>query len=1493
MAALTVVIGFILLVMLIVSFSFSQTYISKKITSYISREINSQITLDKIKFTFFNRLTAKNILIRDQNLDTLLFLPQLTATIKKLDIKNQDIRLGKVVALKPSFFLITDSLGLMNVNWYLNMLKKEEKKSKPGKFTMRMGRAEVIDGKFCQIKMIRPEPKTRMDYRNIRISGIDFAMNDFFVQGDSVYMEIDGVKMKEQSGFGIRDMKSKLSVYKKKIVFTDAIIECDSSEINAPLIAVLGDSITGFKNFNNKAIFDIKITQSAISGQDLKYFIPVKEMPENTFGFEGEVKGTVSELRGRKIRIKGMDKTDIYMNFALSGLPDIKNTFIFCEINSLKTSANDLMLIRIPEGKILTLPENIRKIENITFTGSFTGFINDFVTYGKLFTPYGSVSTDISLRPEGSKIFTIKGSVKGTGINIGELSGNRTLLGQSTITADIDGKTESFKTFAVNVAGIIDSIEINNYKYEKIKLAGYFTDKTWDGTIKAEDENLKMDLSGMFDFREELPEFDFTLDIKKADLFKLNIDKTDSTSALALLVTANFKGNNIDNLDGEIRLHNSDFRKYGNNLKVNEFLLKTFSENNSRILTLNTDFLTTEIKGRYNFSSIINDFKNVLAAMFPSKYNNFSIKPYHTANSFNFLINFRKTEELNKFLKTGLTISDKSTVKGIIKPDSLIYITGEAKYFGVKNNILDKLSFEAHYSDSLLNASVKTSSFNLMNIAELKNFYINFSTFPDHFRTNIEWIENENESHKGFFEATGEFVPLSGSKKEYAGALMKLNILPGEVYVKNNPWKINPAEIVADSNSIKISRFIINNNDNYFLTEGAASEDKMDTIYFKLNGIDIDVLNELIKKDTLSKPGKIELGLGGILGGTISLTDVYKNLMFESDVKIRDFKILESNYGDVKISSVWNKTKNIVDIEINNNLDGKKMFDVNGYYNPETKFVDLNIKTDKLPMEIMNPIAKTFATGITGTATGAVRFFGEFKKPFVTGTLFAENGTMKINFLQVKYIFSDSVKFDKDAIRFKNLVFKDENGNSGTLNGAVYHKYFKDFSPDLNITINNCLVLNTKSKDNEFFYGTASASGIVNIKPIDPVLKFDISINTGRNSRFYFPLTKGKSLTEKSFITFVAPTESDSSETFQQKKIAISKKQGKPIELLIDLEVTPDAEIQLLIDPKAGDIMKASGRGNLNISLDRKGIFKIFGDYIIENGDYLFTLGNIINKSFSVENGGKISFNGDINDADIDIKAIYKTRASLYDIMPGILPESQQNERIPVECLLVLTGKLFNPVVGFDINLPTADEETKAYLRSMIKSDEEMSRQFLFLLVMNRFYADPTLGTQAKTADIGSTTVGVTTMEMLSNQLSNWLSQISKDFDIGIYYRPEFQSLPNSNELQVALSTQLLNDRVTINGNFDVAGNQAQGRIGTSKTNNITGDFEIEYKLSEHLRFKFFNRSIDNIYIDNSVQYTQGIGLFYRHDFNSLKDLFSKKEKESGKKEEETNMVNK
>jgi hypothetical protein len=429
------------------------------------------------------------------------------------------------------------------------------------------------------------------------------------------------------------------------------------------------------------------------------------------------------------------------------------------------------------------------------------------------------------------------------------------------------------------------------------------------------------------------------------------------------------------------------------------------------------------------------------------------------------------------------------------------------------------------------------------------------------------------------------------------------------------------------------------------------------------------------------------------------------------------------------------------------------------------------------------------------------------------------------------------------------------------------------------------MVLNTRPKDNELFYGIAFASGLATIKSAtEGAVGFDISARSGRNTRFYIPLNTSLSVSEVSFVSFVdrSTVSTEIQESEVKPVLAPAKTTG--IDVNMDLRITQDAEVQLIFDLKVGDIMKANGSGDLNINLNKKGDFTITGDYIIERGDYLFTLGNILNKPFSLENGGRIMFNGDIYDAEIDLKAIYKLRASLSEIMPF----DASTERVPVECQLNLSGKLFNPVIGFNIYLPTADERTRAYVRNAIATEEQMSRQFLYLLVMNSFFADPSLGAgTAQSSGTAGTAAVVTTSEMLFSQLSNMLSQITNDFDIGLVYRPGVgNSDINPDQLEVALSKQILNDRVVINGNFDV-----RGSGNDPNTNQITGDFDAEIKITERVRFKVFNK-YNNPYTGKTEPYTQGIGIFFRQDFNRLSDLFGKKEGSEIKKHDDPGIEN-
>jgi hypothetical protein len=1461
-----------------------QTYLVKRITNHFSNEIKSTISVSKIEFRFFNKLILNDILIKDKNNDTLLYTQKVTSGIRRIDLRNMTIRLGRVTVIKPVVKFITDSTGIMNLTTYLEMLKSPSDSLKKGNNQFFIDQIDISDARFSLINHTGLPGKTKIDFNNLNISNINGIIEDFKVLKDSTTFNIYGLGFKEANGFSVKKMSSSVLLAKQIFRFNSTYLSCDSSILNIPKLKIVADSSSSFKKFTEKIKLDILLDKSLVSSSDLQYFIHSLNGINESVWLSGKIFGTISELRGRRIEISYRDYTYLNCDFDFSGLPKIENTFIYIGVKNLKTNAKDFENIQIEGKGNVNIPEVLYKLGNISFDGSFTGFTTDFVTYGKVRTNLGSVSTDISLRPEESNKYRIKGLLTGSEINLGELSAKPQLLGKLSIQTNVDGFAYSLKKFAVNLTGNIDSIEINRYLYRNVVLNGFFTEKTWDGSINIVDKNIKLDLIGLLNFKNKLPEFDFTLNISYANLYNLNIDRLDSTSSVTMLLTSNFRGSSIDNIDGEIKLINSSFKKYSNTLILKDFSIRTFKENNKPVLSLRSDFVDADITGYYNFATLGTLFKSTISSLMPSQFSEPVRRNELKKNHFTYAVNFKNTDKINIFFKTGLLLADKSSINGTIYSDSLIRITGKSNLLTFRNNVFKELTVDAIVSGSNLAVDMNSSSLILLGQSELKGFSVNFKTKPDNFSFSVNWDNKDKILNSGTFIARGTIVKNTNGK---GNAILNVDIDSTEIYSRNNLWKFSHSSILIDSNAIKINKLYISNKDRYYMVDGSVSENPADTLHLKFKGIDIAPLNYLGNQKKLKDPNKIPLNIKGNLNGDILLTNVYSDILLESNINLNGFSLLGSEYGNISIRSAWDKVRKVAKINANNNLAGVKMFDVSGIYNPSTKKIELTAITTKLPIDALNPLLKAFASGISGLASGKVTLTGEPGNIVLKGAVMAENATMKIEYLQTKYKMNDTIRLEKNKIKFNNIRITDEKGNTATVTGSVNHKNFREYSADLIINTNECMVLNTKPKDNQLFYGTAYASGVTTIKSGPNSLSFDISARTGKNTKFYIPLNRGLSVSEYSFITFVDSTtgmeeEAGVDDIRPTPAPATVKQTG--MDLNFDLEVTPAAEVQIIFDSKVGDVMKGRGSGNLNINLDKKGNFKISGDYIIEDGDYLFTLRNILNKSFSVENGGKIIFNGDLDNAEIDMKAIYKLKASLSDI----LPDEGSKERIPVECQLNLSGKLFNPIVTFNIYLPTADERTRTYLRNAISTEEELSRQFLYLLVMNSFLPDPSFGTPSQsTTTTGTSAMAVTTTEMLSNQLSNWLSQISNDFDIGFNYRPGYNAI-NPQEVQVALSTQFLNDKVVINSNFDVRG----ADNNTSSDKPITGDFDVEYKITEKIRFKVFNR-FNNPYTGRNEPYTQGIGIFFKQDFSRFADLFRKKVKSEIKKEEETTIKEK
>ncbi|MBQ5634820.1 MAG: translocation/assembly module TamB domain-containing protein, partial [Alistipes sp.] len=404
----------------------------------------------------------------------------------------------------------------------------------------------------------------------------------------------------------------------------------------------------------------------------------------------------------------------------------------------------------------------------------------------------------------------------------------------------------------------------------------------------------------------------------------------------------------------------------------------------------------------------------------------------------------------------------------------------------------------------------------------------------------------------------------------------------------------------------------------------------------------------------------------------------------------------------------------------------------------------------------------------------------------------------------------------------------------------------------------------------------------------------DIVASSEDNSRFYMPLSDKSNISSADFVTFVNPSSVDTTSYLVRKKLMFERRQrqrtaaGGGMDITMALDVRPNAEVQLVIDPTVGDIIKGRGDGLLNLRINPTAdIFEMYGDYTIEEGSYLFTLQNIVNKKFVIERGSTIQWTGEPLDATLNIDAIYKLKASLQPLLDGYISQDSHSiptRAVPVECVIHLTDRLTRPTVTFDVLVPSVDPNIQSIITNVLSTPERRSQQFLYLLVANSFISDNT----ATASTYGASTAAATGFELLSNQLSNWLA--TENSNIVLRYRPRTEQMM-SDEVDFGFSQALLNNRVLI----EVEGNYLVDRSQVvNAASSFTGEAYVTWLIDKAgtLRLKGFTHTIDRFDENQGLQET-GIGIYYKEDFDNAADLrrrvasrFSRKRRLSARSEQ-------
>ena len=1436
-----------------------QTIAAQWFTSQLSLTFKTRISVGGVDISLFKNIVLEKVIIEDRNQDTLCYLGNLKFRIDSLDLLKKKVHLGDLYFEDSRIRVSKESKGY-NYQFLTESGNSKSDSVKPWQITFK--------NLFFRDGNIRYKDLTARDtlvnginFNDLEVKKFNLSLINVHVTDSLTTFFLDNASVNEKSGLAIGDLRFRGKIDSTGFELSDMTLVSNHSHIQASKIKIsknrlyLIDSLYSEKSqtLTNKYIIESDFKESKISLSDLSYAIPELWGMNEPITFSGGLKGSLSNLKFRKINFKVGKDTQVNADLELRGLPNWKNTFIFFKLYNNTFNFNDLVTVKMPDSypnKYLKIPpELLDGNTRLTYQGNFTGFPSDFVAYGTLDGSLGKLTTDVTIRPKISGLVDFQGSVKAASFEAGKLL-DYPQLGAVSLEVKINGSRAANKKYNAFIAGNIDSLYFNKYRIDSIYVNGIARDHSFEGELNVRDSNLKMTFSGKADFESAIPEFNFASTVEKANLLILGIERDRKISDLSLKISANFTGDHIDNINGKINLEKLKFVRDNKTLVIKDLILKTSNNEEKNNITLRSDIADITIDGKYLFGEFDLTFRDYLHHFLPSAQIPFSDRASTGKNAFQFDVRIKKAEELGSFFVPGLVVKSPVLLSG--------RIDSENKILTMDGNI-NEVYYNKHHAKGLTINSrnlgnnwvfrIGTKDAVLGGAVSVENFSINNLLVHDSLSTTINWNNTSVPTYSGKIDFLGVF-----SKNNKGNNLADFYLHPSKIWLGDSLWQIEKSHLHIDSTTIAIDNFNIHHNQERFRIFGKVADNTSDKINVEFTKVKLSNLDLLLGE---------EIGIFGELNGSTAIADPYHTLFLTSQLKVSDFTYLEKNFGDVMLENSWDQEKKKLNSSLKLVKDSKAGFDLRGYYQPESDSINYNASFNDYPLESLLPILGSFANKVEGIGNGKVNVNGRLSEPKFNGKVAVTNAKLGIDYTKVIYSFNDTVRFSGDSINFKNILVFDGEKNKARFNGTITHNLFNHMAYDMTATSDNIMVLNTTTSDNNYFYGLAHGAGEIKIYGKIASIRLDISLKSKPGTQIYVPIENPESVNQYDFIRFVNTNTTDQVNNQPARNIDTGG-----LEVNLDIAATPDAKVQMLFRSTVGDAISGYGSGDLRFKYDKEGNFLMYGDYRIDKGDYMFTLQNVLVRKFHIEQGGLISWNGDPYGANVDLNALYTLKAPINYLLLNY-NQNDNSRRIPVQCKINLSKKLLNPIVKFDINFPTADERTKDELQQFISTQDDINRQMVSLMVMGQFFTPEYLRGRQDFQSSTSSVVGSTTSDILSNQLSNWLSQISNDFDIGFNYRPGDQV--NANQMEFALSTQILNDRVTINGNI---GNNSN--LQSNTTNPVVGEVEVFVKLNKSgkLQLKAYNRANDDLIYDTSL-YKQGIGLSFREEFDTLSDLFN------------------
>lgn len=1469
-SAVIAVAALYLLIYVALSIPIIQSKIKGIAETELSAFLGGPLSIERLNFYPFNEVVLSGVTLRAPDASQPCISAETIGAginLWKL-ITRQKIEITYAELISPDVKLSQATpQSKLNIQFLIDALSPKDKTKPPTKFDLRINNVVIRKGDFSFDKLwMKASDGNRFDPNHISVSGINADVNIPQLKNDDFIIDLRRLAL-TSGPLEITRITTKIHLTATSLSVNNLAITLPGTDIRPADFSLEFSDLKSIGSALLSGRHELVLVDSKITPSDFRFFYPPLADFSHPIFADIEIEGNTNDLKIAQFKLKDAEnvfKVDI--EGEVHNLSKFQNLEASLSRLQFKSSQKGIALI---SGFIPGIKKNVADI--ITRAGDVEiNTIGKFNLTKKALNAEGFISTscgelnfnaDVNLSKTKGAPLLLAGNLYTDNFALGTLLGNK-VVGGLAISSEFNLAIKGKDTEGTLIADL-PYLQLNNSNLKDIHIDFDKSSNHVKAILQAADEAAMVDIDAEAMLAGSDSQWDLQATMENVFPGKFVALPSLGNYTFSGQLNASASGNNINNITGNLTLDKlqASGGKYGD-ISLNNLSLSADYTDNLRTYELASDWIDASIKGDFLPSTVIPTLTEILSMALP-EYVKAPSSFTPTPGNAEFYISISKDIPFFDQLHIPVRWLTDLELSGSYQGDpALLSLHTSLPYLkqGTDKLIRDtslrvSLNGESHLANVSFGTLYPTKKGDLRIDADI-------TACDGIVSLNTDFNKDRNTSFYGqlMLDASMSKDVIDGSPTAW------LHIYPSSFFLNKAEWKLGECRIDYVKDALSISDFHLHHDNQFLVINGNAGKSPDDRLDIHLADIDLDYIFDTLNINYVQ--------FGGLATGSLYATDVFSpNPKAEVDkLFVKNLAYNGTVLGDGDLFASWNNSEMCVEMGALISEENERRALMKGGIWVTRDSLSFDFDANKVNVGFLQPFMSAFAEKVEGRASGRALLYGTFKDIDMRGRLKADTLALKLGFTNVTYSGSDSVIINPGRIEIPGFKLYDRNGHSALLRGELTHRYFHEPSFNFRLTdARHFLCYDTNEKINPDWYGTIFGSGTASVTGRPGVVNFQANMTTEKNSSFTFVLSDRQNADDYKFLTFsdhrkekIATPETDSVPDFVKEfyKKVQQQQAGPPTIFNMDIraDVTPDASLCIVMDPTAGDKIRAKGAGSMNISYSTESDeMKMYGRYTLEEGTYNFSLQDLILKDFNIRPGSSITFNGDPLDAALHITAAYRVNTNLTDLDKSFADDKELNRtNVPLDALLKVDGELQHPNVSFDIDLPTLTEETVRKVKSIISTEDMMSRQIIYLLALNRFYTPEYMGSSSnggEWASVASSTI--------SSQLTNILGQLTDKVNVMPSLRSEKGDFSDV-EVDVALSSRLLNNRLLLNGNFGY-------RDRTTSNTTFVGDFDIEYLLNAkgNLRLKAYNHFNDQNYYLKSALTTQGIGVVYRREFDN------------------------